>query len=77
MKNVLAAVVAAALVTVLLAGAALVRANARVAATEQGMMPEVVVRAEMPGLVMPTVEVRAYRSRSVAMNDSGANINQE
>lgn len=25
-----------------------------------GLMPEVVVRAEMPRLMMPTVEVRAY-----------------
>jgi hypothetical protein len=37
-----------------------------------GLMPEVVVRAEMPRLVMPTVEVRAYRT--LAMSASGSNV---
>jgi len=34
----------------------------------QGLMPEVVVKAEMPRLVMPTVEVRSFRT--VAMSGS-------
>ena len=75
MKKVLATVVAAALVTVPLAGAALVRANVRGNATanRQGMMPEVVVTAEMPRIVMPTVEVRAFRT--LAMNGASPNVN--
>ena len=75
MNNVLVAVAAAALVTVPLAGAALVRANVRGNATanRQGMMSEVVVRAEAPRLVMPTVEVRAFRT--LAMNGSSLNVN--
>ena len=75
MKNVLAAVVAAALVTVLLAGVALVRANVRgnATASRQGMMPEVVVRAEAPRIVMPTVDVRAFRT--LAMNGASLNVN--
>ena len=75
MKNVLAAVVAAALVTVLLAGVALVRANVRgnATASSQGMMPEVVVRAEAPRIVMPTVDVRAFRT--LAMNGASLNVN--
>ena len=75
MKKVLATVVAAALVTVLLAGVALVRADVRGNATanRQGMMPEVVVTAEMPRIVMPTVEVRAFRT--LAMNGASLNVN--
>jgi len=38
-----------------------------------GMMPEVVVTTEMPRLVMPTVEVRAFRT--LAMSASGYNVN--
>lgn len=75
MMKVMSVVIAAALLAALLAGVTRVVANARVAAREQGMMPEVVVRAETPRLVMHTVEVRAYGNRSVAMNDSGVNIN--
>lgn len=75
MLKVLSVVIAAVLFVALLAGVTRAVANARAGAREQGMMPEVVVRAEMPRLVMPTVEVRAYRNRSVAMNDSGVNIN--
>jgi hypothetical protein len=72
---VLAAVVAAALVTVLLAGAVLAGANSRsrVAADGQGMMPEVVVTAEMPRLLIPVVEVVAFRT--VAMTGSDLHVN--
>jgi len=38
-----------------------------------GMMPEVVSTAEMPRLVMPTVEVHAFRT--VAMSTSVYNAN--
>jgi hypothetical protein len=38
-----------------------------------GMMPEVVSTAEMPRLVMPTVEVHAFRT--VAMSFSVNNVN--
>ena len=75
MNNVLVAVAAAALVTVLLAGVALAGANSRsrVAADGQGMMPEVVVKAEMPRLPMPVVEVVAFRT--VAMTGSELHAN--
>jgi hypothetical protein len=39
----------------------------------QGMMPEVVVTADMPRLVMPTVEVQAVRA--VAMSGSDLRVN--
>jgi hypothetical protein len=42
-------------------------------ASRQGLMPEVVVRAEKPGIVMPTVEVRAFRT--LAMSASSMNVN--
>jgi hypothetical protein len=74
-RKAMAAVVTAVLVTVSLAGVALVRAHARGNATEsrQGLMPEVVVTAEMPRMVMPTVEVRAFRT--LAMSTPSLNVN--
>lgn len=66
---------AAVLAIVALVGvAALAGVNRQGSATadRQGMMPEVVVTAEMPRLVMPTVEVRAFRS--VAMGASSLNV---
>ena len=42
------------------------------ASRAQGMMPEVVVTAEMPRLVMPTVEVHAVRM--VAMSGSDLRV---
>ena len=42
-------------------------------ANRQGLMPEVVVTAEMPRIVMPTVVVHAFRP--VAMSGSGLNVN--
>ena len=75
MKKVLAAGVAVVLVTVVLVGAALagVNSRSRVAANGQGMMPEVVVTAEMPRLLMPVVEVVAFRT--VAMTGSELHAN--
>lgn len=75
MLKVVSVLIATTLFVALLVSVARTAANARAVAGQQGMMPEVVVRAETPGLVMPTVEVLGYRNRSVAMNDSGANIN--
>ena len=72
MKKVLAAGMAVVLVMAVLVGvAALAGASGRGSATadRQGMMPEVVVTAEMPRLVMPTVVVRAVRT--VAMSGPG------
>jgi hypothetical protein len=42
-------------------------------ADRQGLMPEVVVTAEMPRLVMATVEVRAVRT--VALSGSDLRVN--
>ena len=71
----LSAGVAAVLVMGLLVGAAFAVANGRAnsTASQQGMMPEVSVTAEMPRLVMPTVEVRGFRT--VAMNESDPRVN--
>jgi hypothetical protein len=69
-------VVAAALVAALFVGA-VVTAKYRMqdgrGKYQQGMMPEVVVEAEMPRLVMPTVQVRAFRA--LAMTGSILNVN--
>jgi len=56
-------ILAAAIVVVLFVGSALTAANlqGRREASRQGLMPEVTVTAEMPRLVMPTVEVHAVR----------------
>ena|GEM_PF-1206570 len=71
----LSAGVAAVLVMGLLVGAAFAVANGRAnsTASRQGMMPEVTVTAEMPRLVMPTVEVRGFRT--VAMSGSDLHVN--
>lgn len=75
MKKVVAAVVAAVVVGVVLVGGALAGSHGRASATTNryGMMPVVTVTAEMPRLVMPTVEVRAFRT--LAMSGSGFNVN--
>jgi cytochrome c556 len=67
-------ILAAAIVVVLFVGSALTAANlqGRREASRQGLMPEVTVTAEMPRLVMPTVEVHAVRM--VAMSGSDLNI---
>ena len=41
---------------------------------QKGILPEVVVRAEMPRLVMPTVEVQ-QALRTLAMSGSVLNVN--
>lgn len=67
-------ILAAAIVVVLFVGSALTAANlqGRREASRQGLMPEVTVTAEMPRLVMPTVEVHAVRM--VAMSGSDLHI---
>lgn len=74
MARILAAAMAAALVAVLFVGTALTPTNAqgRHGANRQGLMPEVTVTAEMPRLVMPTVEVHAVRT--VAMSGSDLRV---
>ena len=67
----MSAVMTVAIVAVLLVGAALVGARAR--ADGQSLMPEVVVTAEMPRLVMPTVQVHA--TSMVAMSGPSQNVN--
>ncbi len=71
----LSAGMAAVLVMGLLVGAAFAVANGRANATasSRGLMPEVVVTAEMPRLVMPTVEVHAVRT--VALSGSDLRVN--
>jgi hypothetical protein len=63
-----------AMIVVLLVGTALTAANlqGRQGANRQGLMPEVRVTAEIPRLVMPTVEVHAVRM--VAMSGSDLHI---
>jgi hypothetical protein len=73
-KKVLATVIAAVVVGVVLVGGALAGANSRVSSADrQGMMPLVTVTADMPRLVMPTVEVQAVRA--VAMSGSDLRVN--
>jgi hypothetical protein len=78
----LSTVMAAALVVALFAVALVVGgrlgtrselAGNSVMSRAQGLMPEVVVTAEMPRIVMPTVVVHAFRP--VAMSGSGLNVN--
>jgi len=70
MTKILTGLLAAAIVAAVMLGGALAGARASASA---GMMPEVVSTAEMPRLVMPTVEVHAFRS--VAMSAPGYNVN--
>lgn len=74
MTRILTAVMAVALVAALFVDAGLAAANGRdnTGADRQGLMPEVAVTAEMPRLVMPTVEARA--SRTVAMSGSDLHV---
>jgi hypothetical protein len=76
MRKTLSVVVAAVVAVAISAGVALAvttNVQGRRDVNRQGLMPEVVVTAEMPRLVMPTVEVRAFRT--LAMNGSGFNVN--
>lgn len=64
---------AAAVVALLFAGSVLTASlHGRRQATTQGLMPEVAVTAEMPRLVMPTVEVHAFRT--VAASGTAGNV---
>jgi hypothetical protein len=72
----LSAVMAVALVGAVVVVTALSVTNnvrARRGANPVGLMPEVVSTAEMPKLVMPTVEVHAFRT--VAMSTSANSVN--
>jgi redox-regulated HSP33 family molecular chaperone len=76
MRKTLSAVVAAAVAVALFVGAALsvtTNVQGRRDVSRQGLMPEIVVTAEKPRLVMPTVEVHAFRT--LATNGSGLNVN--
>jgi hypothetical protein len=76
MSNTLAVVIGAALVAALFVGATAATTGCVQRGREkyeQGIVPEVVVRAEMPRLVMPTVEVQALRT--LAMTGSSFNVN--
>jgi hypothetical protein len=72
--KVMTAVVTVAMLAVVLVGGAIAGANGRERATADryGMMPVVTVTAEMPRLVMPTVEVHAVRT--VAMSESDLRV---
>jgi len=70
MTKILTGLLAAAIVAASIFGTAMVGARA---SAPSGMMPEVVSTAEMPRLVMPTVEVHAFRA--VAMSSSVYNVN--
>jgi hypothetical protein len=70
MKKVLIGLMAVAIVAAVVAGGAL--ASARTSA-DMGMMPEVVSTAEMPRLVMATVEVHAYQAVAMSVSDYNAN----
>ncbi len=72
MKKLMAAVMATVVAGVVLVGGALAGSQGRATADWQGMMPEVTVTAEMPRLVMPTVEVVAVRA--VAMTGSDLHV---
>jgi hypothetical protein len=76
MSKTLTVVMAAALVAALFVGATVTaKDGVQVGRSDyqQGIMPEVVVKAEMPRLVMPTVQARAFRT--LAMTGSGFNVN--
>ncbi len=76
-KKILSMVMAGVLVAVLFVGAILSAAagatRSKGGLNRQGLMPEVVVRAEKPRLVMPCVEVQALRA--MAMTSSSFNVN--
>ena len=74
LEVVMTKILTAAMVAVLFVGTALTAANVqgRHGANRQGLMPEVTVTAEMPRLVMPTVEVHAVRM--VAMSGSDLRV---
>jgi hypothetical protein len=67
-------VMVAVVVGLVLVGGAIAASHGRTSATpdRQGMMPVVTVTAEMPRLVMPTVEVVAVRT--LAMNGTAYNV---
>jgi hypothetical protein len=68
-KKLMAAVIATVVAGVVLVGGALAGSHSRATADRQGMMPEVTVTAEMPRLVMPTVEVMAVRTVAMSPSD--------
>ncbi len=75
MCKALTVVMAAALVAALFVGTTATagkRAQGDRDANRQGVMPEVVIRAEMPRLVMPAVEVHAFRT--VALSGTAGNV---
>jgi hypothetical protein len=74
LEVVMTKILTAAMIVVLLVGTVLAAANlqGRQEVSRQGVMPEVVVSAEMPRLVMPTVEVHAVRM--VAMSGSDLRV---
>jgi len=82
MKNVLTGLLAVAVVAAVVVGGAFA-AEGRLgtrsvqgqvpSSPAQGLMPEVVSTAEMPRLVMPTVEVRAFQT--VAMSEQSLLVN--
>jgi hypothetical protein len=73
--KVLSVGMAVVLAAVLVVGAALAGAIGRgnATASRQGLMSEVTVTAEMPRLVMPTVEVQAVRTVAMSGSDLRAN----
>ena len=70
MTKILTGLLAAVIVAAVMVGGAVAGAKTSARA---GMMPEVVATAEMPRLVMPIVEVHAFRT--VAMSFSVNNVN--
>ena len=74
LEVVMTKILTVAMVAVVFVGTALTAANVqgRHEASRQGLMPEVTVTAEMPRLVMPTVEVHAVRM--VAMSGSDLHV---
>ncbi len=70
MTRILTGLLAVAIVAASIFGAAMVGARKSAAS---GMMPEVVATAEMPRLVMPTVEVHAFRTVAMSFAVNNAN----
>jgi hypothetical protein len=70
MTKILTGMLAVAIVAAVVVGGSMTGAKTF---AHSGMMPEVVSTAEMPRLVMPTVEVHAFRT--VAMSTSVYNVN--
>ena len=69
MTKILTGLLAVAIVAAVVVGGAMAGTKAL---APSGMMPEVTVTAEMPRLVMPTIEVHAVRT--VAMSGSDLSV---